>query len=173
MHTAFERTRAPALVELYRESGHRCFGCGSVVLVYSVDEPDSAYMERNASAMRRYATQYPAGLGCMVLVPEAAKPPSEEARSAIRAGYVAMKSFMRAGVLVFEGQGFAASAKRSVVTLLNLAAPLPFPVKVASTPLEAAQKLAGLLGEALLPPIEPQQLAAAMEEIRSVGIAAT
>jgi hypothetical protein len=167
MQTAFAGRGAPALVELYREEGHHCYGRGNAVVVYSVAEPDSAYMERNAIAMRLYASAHPTGLGAMVLIPDIAKPPSEAARHALRAGYTAMKSFMRGAVLILEGEGFAAAAKRSAFTILNLAAPLPFPVKVAGTPLEAADKLVALLGPALEPQLDSQLLAAMVEEVRA------
>ncbi|HKP61884.1 MAG TPA: hypothetical protein VJV78_34370 [Polyangiales bacterium] len=104
----------------------------------------------------------------MILIPEAAKPPSEAGRQALRAGYTAMKSFMRAGVLILEGRGFAASAKRSAFTILSLAAPLPFPVKVASTPLDAATKLVEMLGPALDSQLDQQLLAASIEQVREV-----
>ena len=166
MQRALDRSKVPALREIYREPGHRCYGVGNVVIVHSVDEPDTAYMERNTSAMRRYVAEHATGLGVIVVIPEAAKPPTESGRRALRAGYTAMKNILRAGVLIIEGEGFAAAAKRSAFTILNLASPLPFPIKVAATPFEAASKLVELLGAALEADLDAPLLAASVDQVR-------
>jgi len=127
-------------------------------------------MDRNASAMARLAPSYPAGLGALVMIPETAKPPSEASRSALRAGYTALKTYVRAVVLVIEGEGFAASAKRSVATLLNLTAPLPFPVKITGSASDASIQIVKLMGATLDPQLTaPLLAAAAVEARRSAG----
>lgn len=151
---------------MYREPGHHAFSYGNVAIVFSSEEPDSTYMERNALAMTRLSRNYAAGLGALVMIPESARPPSEASRDALRAGYNAIKRHMRGLVLVIEGEGFAASAKRSVATLLGLVAPLPFPMKVAGGLEEAADQLIKMLRAALDPQLNAPLLAAAAAEAR-------
>lgn len=105
----------------------------------------------------------------MVMISAAEGPPDEEGRAAIQASYAGMKHSVRAGVLVVEGEGFAASAKRSIITLMTMSGAQPFPMKVAGNVLEGTQKIVTMLGAALAPGLNAQTLAAAAFSARTIG----
>jgi len=53
-----------------------------------------------------------------------------------------VKAILRLGlVVVIEGAGFAASIKRSAITLINMATSLPYPTKVVATLGEGAEAI--------------------------------
>jgi hypothetical protein len=137
---------APSIQELCRDATHCSCSCGNVVIFASAAEPDSAYCNRNASLVIDYARKYPAGLGMLVVIAADEPPPSKDARQAIRDSYIAMKDVVRAGVLIVEGEGFAAAAKRSVITLIQMSTSLPFSMSVAGNLDEGAAKLGKTLG---------------------------
>jgi hypothetical protein len=157
----------PQLEELCRDVTHCSCAYGNVVVFYSAAEPDSTYCDRNAKAVIEYARNYPSGLGMLVLIAADEPPPSEASRRAIQQSYIDMQAVIRAGVLVVEGEGFAASAKRSVITLVNLSANLPFPMKVAGSVDEGAAKLVKMLGARLDPGLNLQLMAAAIEATKT------
>jgi hypothetical protein len=147
--------------DLCHDATHYSCACGNVVIFFSAAEPDSTFCDRNASLVIDYARRYPAGLGMLVLIAADEPPPSKDARQAIRNGYLAMKDVIRAGVLVVEGEGFAAAAKRSVITLIQMSTSLPFSMSVAGNLNEGAAKLARMLGPILDTGLTVQRIAEA------------
>jgi hypothetical protein len=158
---------APQLEELCRDATHVSCACGNVVIFYSTTEPDDHYCELNAQAVIAHAQNYPQGLGMLVLIAADEPPPREATRRAIRQSYIAMKHVVDAGVLVVEGEGFAAAAKRSVITLINTTTELPFPMRVAGTLAEGAAKLVQMLGPKLAPNLSMHLVAAAAAEVKT------
>ncbi|HET6333196.1 MAG TPA: hypothetical protein VFG30_08285 [Polyangiales bacterium] len=167
MQTVVEVESAPQLEELCRDATHVSCAYGNIVIFYSTVEPDSHYCDLNASSVIAYAKRYPAGLGMLVLIAADEPPPGEASRRAIRHSYVAMKDAIDAGVLVVEGEGFAASAKRSVITLINTTTSLPFPMRVAGNVADGAAKLVRMLGPKLAPGLNVQLVAAAATEVKT------
>ena len=159
-------TAAPQLVELIKARGHITCALGCIVIVYSGRSPDAAYLDRSAGIVNAYGTKFPDGLGLMVLISANEPPPDEPTRRAIQASYAAMQQSIRAAVLVVEGEGFVAAAKRSIITVLSLTNSLSFPIKVSGTPLDGAAKLAQLLGPRLAPGIDHESVASAAAQIR-------
>lgn len=158
---------APQIVELTRDREHITCAVGCVVIVYSGRTPDPGYLERSARAVNTWGEKFSGGLGMMVLISANEPPPDELARRAIHASYVAMQRSVRAAVHVVEGEGFMASAKRSVITVMNLTNCFGFPIKVVSTVSDGAVKLASLLGPSLTPGVDPERLAKAAIEVRA------
>jgi hypothetical protein len=167
IQTAGEVESALQLEEICRDATHVSCAYGNIVLFYSTTEPDSQYCDLNARAVIAYAKRYPTGLGMLVLIAADEPPPGEASRRAIRDSYVAMKNVIDAGVLVVEGEGFAASAKRSVITLINTTTSLPFPMRVAGNVADGAAKLVRMLGPKLTPGLNVQLLAAAAAEVKT------
>jgi hypothetical protein len=159
---------SPKLEELCRDQTHCTCACGNVVILYSEAEPDQPYCVRNANAVIEYAQSYPAtGLGILVLIAADEPPPSQEARRDIQLSYIAMQDHVGAGVLVVEGEGFAASVKRSVIALMNMRANLKFPMKVAGSVAEGAALLVKMLGPKLSPELDARILQEAAEATKT------
>lgn len=156
-----EADSSPQLQELSRDDAHCACACGNVLVVYSKQEPTHEYCQRSARATLEYARAYPSGLGMLVIIAENEPPPSESARRAIIDCYAMIREVITCGVLVVEGEGFAASAKRSVITLISMTVSVPFPIKVAPDIVEGASKLAKLLGPRLDPRLDTHAIAAA------------
>jgi hypothetical protein len=127
--------------ELCRDNAHITCGYGNIVVIYSAESPDASYCERSARAINAWAANYPRGLGMLVLISANEPAPNEAARRAIHTSYVQMQRAVCAAVHVVEGEGFIASAKRSVITVMNMNSSFTFPIKIASTVPDGAQKL--------------------------------
>jgi hypothetical protein len=85
----------------------------------------------------------------------------------LRSIYATLKSVIKGAVLVVEGEGFVASAKRSVITVFASSAAQPFPMKVAGTPAEGAAKIVKLLGPALDPRLNLASIADAISAVKA------
>lgn len=166
MQQAVARRSEPPVRELFRNPALVTCACANVLICYSGRTPVKSYMDGSLQAIHLYAKDYPKGLGMMVLIAEDEPPPDEEGRRVILATRAALKDCVRASVLVVEGEGFAASAKRSVVAMFSLASSLPFPEKVAGNIYEGATKLAKLLGTRLDPSLNADTIAAAATSVR-------
>lgn len=154
------------LEEICRDGAHLSCAYGNVMIFYSRAEPTAAFCNQNAKLVISYARNYPAGLGMLVLIDADEPPPNDAARKTIRDSYLAIGSVVKAGVLVVEGQGFAAAAKRSVITVLTTATKFPFPLKVAGDVIAGAEKLTAMLGETLDARLSVPLIASAAHETR-------
>jgi hypothetical protein len=65
-------------------------------------------------------SRYAAGMGCLVIIPVDAKPPSEPAREAMKAALATLR--LRCLCWLVEGAGFQAAMVRGVLTGLRLVA---------------------------------------------------
>lgn len=157
----------PAVQELYRGVAQVTCAIGNVVICLSEQTPDQSYLHGYAHAINDYASRnYPTGLGLLVLIAEDEPPPDDQARRAIHTSHIAIKGCMRVGVLVVEGEGFVASAKRSVIAMLSFSPSAAFPTKVAGNISEGATKLAKLLGPHLDPKLNAEIIATAAAQVR-------
>jgi hypothetical protein len=154
--------------ELHRVRGTLTCAYANIVITYSIASPDAAFMEAKAGAVAAYGKRQPLGLGMMVVISADEPPPNDASRRAILAAYVAMQSVVRASVHVVEGEGFAASAKRSVITLLTLTSPLSFPIRIASTVSEGSLKMVKMLGTSLAPGLDPDRIATAVGAVQTL-----
>jgi hypothetical protein len=154
--------------ELCRGTAQVTCAVGNVVICLSDQTPDKAYLEAYARAINRYGERHPSGLGMLVLIAADEPPPDEQARRAIHASHIAVKGCVRLAVLIVEGTGFGASAKRSIIAMLSSLSPTAaFPTKVTGTIQEGAAKLAKLLGPHLDPQLNADTIAAAVTRIRN------
>lgn len=157
--------RVPPVRELYRNPALLTCACGNVLICFSGRTPSKSYLDGSTQAIRLHSKDYPQGLGMIVLISADEPPPDEESRRTIIATRDALKPYVCASVLVVEGEGFAASAKRSVVAMLTLASS-PFPSKVAGNVEEGATKLAKMLGARLDGALDATAIAAAANSVR-------
>lgn len=155
-----------ALTELASNNQHCCFALGNIVVTRSLVPPDVAYLPEWISAIQRYGRDHPQGLGLLVLIDENAPPPGELERSAIKAAYVTVRTVVRCAVQVVEGEGFAAAAKRSVLTIINLATAIGYPIRVTGNVTEATKVLHKLLGPAMSPEIDVAALSRIADRMR-------
>lgn len=166
MQTAVVSKREPPVRELFRNPALLTCACGNVLICFSGRTPIKSYLEGSVQAINLYAKDYPAGMGLLVLISADEPPPDEESRQAILKTRDALRPCVRGSVLVVEGEGFAASAKRSVIAMFSLASSLPFPTKVAGNISEGAAKIAKLLGPRLDPNLDVTAITAAAASIR-------
>lgn len=166
VHAAKIRT-GPQLRELVREVAHSIHGYGNVIIMHSAAPLERDYCQRGLQAIAKYAASFPHGLGLMIMVSANEPPPDDATRQVIRDSYNEMKEVVIGGVLVVEGEGFVAAAKRSVMTLISSSSSRLFPMRVASTVNEGATKLANVLGARLDPTLTAEQIAAAAASVKS------
>lgn len=139
------------LRELCRTEAQCCCAYGNIVWIYTSGEPTPAWITRAVEDVVRLGRDYPNGLGLLLLIDSGTKPPSEATRAAIRQAFNDMKDVVCGGVLVIEGHGFMAAAKRSAVTLIRLALHQPFPLKVVGSVAEAIPLLLPMLSATVDP----------------------
>ena len=149
MSPAQAADRRLAIEELASNSQHACCALGNIVVTRSLVPPDAAYLTRWIEAVTRHCKQHPEGIGLLVLIDRDAPPPAEAARVAIKDAYVRLRGMVHGGVQVVEGEGFAAAAKRSVLTIINLATDIGYPIRVAGNVTDATALLTKLLGKAM------------------------
>lgn len=166
MRAALLQINDVPLEELASNSQHCCFALGNIVVTRSLVPPDFVYLKDWVSAILRYGKEQPQGLGLLVLIDENAPPPGEPDRTAIKDAYVIVRPVVRCAVQVVEGEGFAAAAKRSVLTIINLATAIGYPIRVTGNVTEATKLLHKLLAGALSPSIDVAALSRIAELMR-------
>jgi hypothetical protein len=72
------------------------------------------------------------GLGCIVIIPENAKPPPDETRKAIDKVLADLGTDLKCLVWVVEGKGFASAAVRGALTGLSMIRRRPYATSVES-----------------------------------------
>lgn len=167
MQIATANSPVPQLEELSRSTAHVTFAYANVIIAYSVASPSASYLESHVRETLRYGRRYPDGMGLLILISADEPPPDEATRKALRDCYTTLKSVIHGAVLVVEGEGFMASAKRSVITLFTSSTSQPFPLKVAGTPAEGAAKMVSMLGPALDPRLNISLIAAAVPAVKA------
>jgi hypothetical protein len=156
-----------ALVDLANTREHCCCALGNIVVTRSLSAPDDAYLKRWVSAVLDHGKKHPQGLGVLVLIDACAAPPGEAQRIAIKNAYVSLRGVVRGAVQVVKGEGFAAAAKRSLLTVINLATGIGYPIKVTGNVVEAASALRKVLGNALDPSVDATLLGEVAGSVRS------
>jgi|SoiMethySBSTD1v2_1073268.scaffolds.fasta_scaffold06294_4 hypothetical protein len=79
------------------------------------------------------AAKIPTGMGMIIVVNAEAEAPDEAARAQLQKMHTELYGKLRGIVRVIEGEGFAAAAKRSVLTIIDLATRHGHPSKVVSS----------------------------------------
>jgi hypothetical protein len=139
-----------------------------VVIAYSRKSPVAGDFLHVAQKVNAYAAaHYPGNLCLLVMISVDEPPPNEEARREIMGMFSAIKPSLVGVVLVVEGEGFAASAKRSFITVVSMTPTIPFTTRVAGTPSEGARKLVRLMGNRLDPNLDETKLTHAMASVRA------
>jgi len=87
------------------------------------------YVASKAIALER-ARAFPAGLGCMVIIPPDARPPKDDARRAIKAALDEVSQHLRCLCWTIEGSGFRAATLRAALAGLGLFVRAPYPTSV-------------------------------------------
>lgn len=147
-----------AIEEIASNSQHACCALGNIVVTRSLVPPDAAYLKQWLEGVTRHAKQHAEGIGLLVLIDQDAPPPGEAARAEIKDAYVRLRGLVLGGVQVVEGEGFAAAAKRSVLTIINLATDIGYPIRVAGNVTDATATLSKLLGKAMDRKIDAAEL---------------
>jgi hypothetical protein len=160
------------LKELCRDLEHCCCAYGNIVLALTLTAPDAAYLRTATQAITQLGLGYPQGVGLITMVDGNTPPPSEVTRAAIQQLFRDIAGFTRGGIMVVEGQGFKASAKRSAITLINMTTRLPYPIKVAASVSEAEPLLMKMLGPAFDVRITAAGLADAAASMRASFVSA-
>jgi hypothetical protein len=160
------QTSADTVRELARGTSCRTCAIGNIVIAFSSQSPEPAYLETASRAINQYAAAHPPGLGVLALIDANEPPPDERTRQALLAMRAAIQERVLGSVIVIEGQGFAASAKRGVVAMLSLTT-APFPTRVAGSLHEGAAKMVKLLGPKLDDRLDVESVAAAVIRTRS------
>jgi hypothetical protein len=92
------------------------------------------------------ARLFPRGLGCVVIIPDGAKPPPEDTRGAIDGVLTRLSLRLRGLAWVVEGGGFQAAAVRAALIGLSLYGRRPYRTHVATSVRAAIGWLVPLLG---------------------------
>jgi hypothetical protein len=79
----------------------------------------------------RLGKEYPAGLGCLTVIPPDAKPPSEEARKALNANLEVAR--LRCICWLVEGSGFQGAMVRAVLTGLRFFVRAQYPRSIVTS----------------------------------------
>lgn len=167
MQPAHDVRNDPKLEEICRDVAHVSCGLGNIVIFYSRAEPSAEFCKLNSKLVVTYGRNYPAGLGMVVLIDADEPPPREAGRKAIRESYLVMGEVIKGGVLIVEGEGFAAAAKRSVITVITTTTNFPFPLRVAGDVQAGAEKMAKMLGKTLDARLTVPLIAAGVNETRA------
>jgi hypothetical protein len=85
--------------------------------------------------LERLGKEYPAGLGCLTVIPPDAKPPSEEARKALNANLEVAR--LRCICWLVEGSGFQGAMVRAVLTGLRFFVRAQYPRQIVTSLEEA------------------------------------
>jgi hypothetical protein len=157
---------SPAIEVLCRGASQITSAIGNVIICGSEQTPDSRYLEDYVQAINAYGKNHPTGLGMLVLIAAAEPPPDDRARHDIHNSHLAIKGCVRLAVLVVEGEGFAASAKRSIIAMLSMSPNTAFPTKVAADIREGVTKLMKVLGPQLAPQLDVDSIATAATQVR-------
>ena len=118
------------LLFLYSDAEHCLSVYGSTVLSFSLQPPNPRYLTAWAAAMERMAKRSEQPISVMTIIDGRCRPPNEASKTAIRDTIIQHSQRIGAFAYVIEGEGFAAAAVRSAVTLISLVARYPFPQKV-------------------------------------------
>lgn len=118
------------IVERYRSNTTQLCSCDNILLAFAREAPGEADLAALSSQGMALAARWPAGIGFMLCVLPSCKPPQPEVRSRMVAALKTIAPPTKAMSCVILGEGFLASAKRSVFAALTLALRPGYPIKV-------------------------------------------
>ncbi|HEX4417912.1 MAG TPA: hypothetical protein VH165_08435 [Kofleriaceae bacterium] len=93
------------------------------------------------SAMREQAKLYPQGLGCLVILPPDARPPSDEIKRAVKGLLSKLASSLSSLGYIVEGTGFKGVAARAALVGMKIFASRPYPIYVETSIREVLSKM--------------------------------
>ena len=149
---------------LYTDAERSLHAYQNVLVSIESVEPTLDTIERLNKAVQAAARLHPKGVGFLVVIHSDAKPPNDEARDQIKKALPVMGSNMKGVAYVMQGEGFLASAKRSVLTLIMTTARFSFPFKVFSGVHEASTWLFRTMADAA-PRTGALEFAAMVDEV--------
>ena len=125
--------RANELVLLDHEPGHfAAYGWTNVLFLRWWQGGTGPTLERVGRVRERMAEQYPEGVSVIYLVAASAGLPTPEARAAIGQMLARYRDRRACLAVVFEGEGFWASAQRAAVTNMRMQAADESPLSIFS-----------------------------------------
>jgi hypothetical protein len=122
----------------YIDSDHCISICGDAVLSFSLKPPTPRFLEAWSRTMAEVVARSNASVVVLIIIDGNARPPDDAAKKAIAQTVTRHGKRIRALAYVIEGQGFAAAAVRSAVSLISLLARYPFPQRAFKRTDEAA-----------------------------------
>ena len=117
-------------VPVYQDAHHVISVYENTVLTYSIDAPNPIFLDAWARTVALVVDQRQAGLMNMTIIERHVQPPNDVSRTRIRNTVLRHAADIKAFAYVVEGEGFGASAIRSAISLMSMAARYPFPLKV-------------------------------------------
>jgi len=127
VETRPKNSRAPAPVVMWRD-------VFALVDQGKTEVSDYPILER---MVLEQAARYSGGLGCLVIIPSTASPPSEEVRRAINETLTRLAPKLRCLSWLVEGSGFRAATVRAALSGLRMLNRPPYPTLIASDMTEA------------------------------------
>jgi hypothetical protein len=152
---------------LYSDSLHCMALYDDILLSVSRGEPSLPFLKAVTTLIGEEARKCARGVRLMIAINADAPPPGEEAREHIKRVYPEVSRHLRGLVLVVEGQGFAAAAKRSVAAIIYLTLRLHCPSKVVGSVMEGAIWLMREIATAPAPRYDATDIVLAFQELKA------
>lgn len=146
---------------------HGLAAYGNLIVGVSAEPPDPRLMQSVEELARSLDPRYAAGLGVVVVIDASCAPPDEDARRVVCDVYTVLRPMVRGVAYVVEGEGFAAAAKRSVLSLITMTIKPGFPIRVSGTLEEGLPWLRKTLGPAWLEPMRIQGVVETVNVLRT------
>jgi hypothetical protein len=158
----------PELRLVYQDTLHCTAMFHDLQLSVSRGEPSLDFLTRATVLVEAEAAKLPNGMGLVIVLNPDAPPPGEAARTHIKTHYPLISGHLRGLLRVVEGEGFIAAAKRSAVTLIDVALRLRCPSKVSGNVVEGASWLMRQMGPAQERQYSAQDVALAVQRLRAL-----
>jgi hypothetical protein len=152
---------------VYSDAHHCVSVCANVILTYSIQPPNAAYLDAWTKATNRLLERSDQSISVITVIDSGTKAPDEVSKRAIRNAITKHCDHIKGFAYVVEGRGFGAAAMRSALSLINLAARYPFPQKVFATVQEAAIWIVHRTPTPEGVELTPEKLVAVAETMRS------
>jgi hypothetical protein len=160
------QTPTPAPVRIAYEDSLRCIGvCENVVFTVEDVEPTLQYLDEVCRVVLSVSQRSGKKLGMLFAISSRCKPPSEAARAKIDRDRRTFDAHTQAAAHVLFGEGFLASAKRSVLSLLFATSRASFPLKVFGDVNPATVWLFDAMADAAPRGVTATGLAASVDEL--------
>jgi hypothetical protein len=152
---------------LYSDSLHCMALYDDILLSISRGEPSLHFLEAATALISEEARKCARGVRLMIAINADAPAPGDEAREHIKRVYPDLSRHLRGLVLVVEGEGFAAAAKRSVAAIIYLTLRLHCPSKVVGSVTEGATWLMRETATTPAPRHDATDIVLAVQELRA------